>query len=82
MRASLALLNGQEPVHEETNRGSGQIVRKRQQADRMPVEVREVPEVASVGGSETTYHRCRAQYGGMKETTSSRSTSSRARTPG
>ncbi len=44
-----------------------QIVRKLREADRLLAEGREVPEVAkALEISEATYHRWRAQYGGMK----------------
>jgi putative transposase len=44
-----------------------QIVRKLREADRMLSEGVEVPEVAkALEVSEATYHRWRAQFGGMK----------------
>ena len=44
-----------------------QIVRKLREADRLLAEGVEVPEVAkALEVSEATYHRWRAQYGGMK----------------
>ncbi len=44
-----------------------QIVRKLCEADRMLGEGSDVPEVAkALEISEATYHRWRAQYGGMK----------------
>jgi putative transposase len=44
-----------------------QIVRKLREADRMLAEGVEVPEVAkALEVSEATYHRWRAQFGGMK----------------
>jgi len=44
-----------------------QIVRKLREADRMLGEGLEVPEVAkALEVSEATYHRWRAQFGGMK----------------
>ena len=44
-----------------------QIVRKLREADRMLGEGMEVPEVAkALEVSEATYHRWRAQFGGMK----------------
>jgi putative transposase len=44
-----------------------QIVRKLREADRLLGEGSEVPEVAkALEISEVTYHRWRAQYGGMK----------------
>jgi transposase len=44
-----------------------QIVRKLREADRMLAEGTEVPEVAkALEVSEATFHRWRAQFGGMK----------------
>src|SRR5271154_2424738 len=44
-----------------------QIVRKLREADRMLAEGMETPEVCkALEVSEATYHRWRAQYGGMK----------------
>jgi putative transposase len=44
-----------------------QIVRKLREADRLLAEGGEVPEVAkTLEVSEATYHRWRAQYGGLK----------------
>jgi putative transposase len=44
-----------------------QIVRKLREADRMLGEGSEVPEVCkALEVSEVTYHRWRAQFGGMK----------------
>ena len=44
-----------------------QIVRKLREADRLLAEGQEVPEVAKqLEVSEATYHRWRAQYGGLK----------------
>ena len=44
-----------------------QIIRKLREADRMLGEGSEVPEVAkALEVSEQTFHRWRAQYGGMK----------------
>jgi putative transposase len=44
-----------------------QIVRKLREADRLLGEGRELPEVVkTLEVSEATYHRWRAQYGGMK----------------
>src|ERR687894_836156 len=44
-----------------------QIVRKLREADRLLAEGTEVPEVSkALEISEATYHRWRAQYGGMK----------------
>src|ERR671921_1637814 len=45
----------------------GQIIRKLREADRLLAEGHEVPEVAKqLEISEATYHRWRAQYGGLK----------------
>jgi putative transposase len=44
-----------------------QIVRKLREADRLLAEGQDVPEVAKqLEVSEATYHRWRAQYGGLK----------------
>jgi len=44
-----------------------QIVRKLREADRMLAEGTELPEVAkALEVSEATYHRWRAQFGGMR----------------
>src|ERR1700730_17285675 len=44
-----------------------QVVRKLREAERLLAEGRTVPEVAKeVEVSENTFHRWRAQYGGMK----------------
>jgi putative transposase len=44
-----------------------QIIRKLREADRLLAEGREVPEVAKqLEVSESTYHRWRAQYGGLR----------------
>ena len=44
-----------------------QIVRKLREADRLLAEGQDVPEVAkTLEVSEATYHRWRAQYGGLK----------------
>ena len=44
-----------------------QIIRKLREADRLLAEGQEVPEVAKhLEVSEATYHRWRAQYGGLK----------------
>jgi hypothetical protein len=46
---------------------AAQIVRKLREADRMLGKDTELPEVVKqLGVSETTYHRWRAEYGGMK----------------
>jgi putative transposase len=45
----------------------GQVIRKLREADRLLAEGHEVPEVAkTLEVSEATYHRWRAQYGGLK----------------
>ncbi len=44
-----------------------QVVRKLREADRLLAEGRSIPEVAkALEVSENTFHRWRAQYGGMK----------------
>jgi putative transposase len=44
-----------------------QIIRKLREADRLLAQGNEVPEVAKqLEISEATYHRWRAQYGGLK----------------
>jgi putative transposase len=44
-----------------------QIIRKLREADRLLAEGHQVPEVAKhLEISEATYHRWRAQYGGLK----------------
>jgi putative transposase len=44
-----------------------QIIRKLREADRLLAEGQDVPEVATqLEISEATYHRWRAQYGGLK----------------
>ncbi len=44
-----------------------QIIRKLREAERMLAEGAEIPEVAkALEVSEQTFHRWRAQYGGMK----------------
>lgn len=44
-----------------------QVIRKLREADRMLAEGKQVPEVAkALEVSEQTFHRWRAQYGGMK----------------
>ncbi len=44
-----------------------QIIRKLREADRLLAEGQQVPEVAKqLEGSEATYHRWRARYGGLK----------------
>jgi transposase-like protein len=44
-----------------------QVIRKLREADRLLAEGQQIPEVAkALEVSEQTYHRWRAQYGGMK----------------
>jgi transposase-like protein len=44
-----------------------QIIRKLREADRLVADGQEIPEVAKqLEVSEATYHRWRAQYGGLK----------------
>jgi putative transposase len=44
-----------------------QIIRKLREADRLLAQGREIPEVCkALEVSEATYHRWRAQYGGLK----------------
>jgi transposase-like protein len=44
-----------------------QIIRKLREADRLLADAQDVPEVAKqLEVSEATYHRWRAQYGGLK----------------
>jgi putative transposase len=44
-----------------------QIIRKLREADRLLAEGQQIPEVAkALEVSEQTFHRWRAQYGGMK----------------
>ena len=44
-----------------------QVVRKLREADRMLAEGKSIPEVAkALEVSENTFHRWRAEYGGMK----------------
>jgi transposase len=59
---------GEEGTHVKRRRHTPeQIVRKLREADRMLAEGTEVPEVAkALEVSEATYHRWRAQFGGMK----------------
>jgi transposase len=57
-----------------------QIVRKLREADRLLAEGIEVPEVAkALEVSEATYHRWRAQFGGMKADDLKRFEGTRAR---
>jgi len=59
---------GQRRTHVKRRRRSPeQIVRKLREADRMLAEGIAIPEVAkALEVSEPTYHRWRAQFGGMK----------------
>src|ERR1035438_6873177 len=59
---------GQRRTHVKRRRHSPeQIVRKLREADRMLAEGVAIPEVAkALEVSEPTYHRWRAQFGGMK----------------
>jgi putative transposase len=59
---------GQRSEHVKRRRHTPeQIVRKLREADRLLGEGQELPEVVKVlEVSEATYHRWRAQYGGMK----------------
>jgi putative transposase len=63
----LTARHGQEDSDEATQAHPEQIIRKLREADRLLAEGREVPEVAkTLEVSEATYHRWRAQYGGLK----------------
>ena len=54
-------------LHEATPPHPEQIIRKLREADRLLAEGHQVPEVAKqLEISEATYHRWRAQYGGLK----------------
>ena len=54
-------------LHEATPPHPEQIIRKLREADRLLAEGHQVPEVAKhLEVSEATYHRWRAQYGGLK----------------
>src|SRR5215210_1325477 len=59
---------GQRSAHLKRRRHTPeQVVRKLRQADRLLGDGRELPEVLKVLEiSEATYHRWRAQFGGMK----------------
>ena len=60
-----------------------QVVRKLREADRLLGEGMELPEVwKHLEVSEATYHRWRAQFGGMKADDVKRLRSSRRRTRG
>jgi putative transposase len=59
--------DGQEDSDEATTPHPEQIIRKLREADRLLAEGQDVPEVAKqLEVSEATYHRWRAQYGGLK----------------
>jgi len=68
VRASTTLLNGsEERIDEGTTSHAEQVVRKLREADRLLGEGFELPDVLrELEVSEATYHRWRAQYGGMK----------------
>jgi hypothetical protein len=59
---------GQRSVHVKRRRHTPeQVVRKLREADRLLGEGQELPEVLkALEISEATYHRWRAQFGGMK----------------
>src|SRR5205807_7356668 len=59
---------GQRSMHMKRRRHTPeQIVRKLREADRLLGEGQDLPEVTKLlEVSEATYHRWRAQYGGMK----------------
>ena len=60
-----------------------QIIRKLREAERLLAEGQEIPEVAKqLEVSEATYHRWRAQYGGLKADDVKRLKDWRVRTPG
>jgi putative transposase len=59
--------DGQEDSMKRRRHTPEQIIRKLRAADRLLAEGLEVPEVAKqLEISEATYHRWRAQYGGLK----------------
>jgi putative transposase len=63
----LTAQQGQEDSMKRRRHTPEQIVRKLREADRLLAEGQEVPEVAKhLEVSEATYHRWRAQYGGLK----------------
>ena len=63
----LTAQQGQEDTDEATTPTPEQIIRKLREADRLLAEGQEISEVAKhLEISEATYHRWRAQYGGMK----------------
>jgi putative transposase len=63
----LTAQQGQEDSMKRRRHTPEQIIRKVREADRLLAEGRDVPEVAKqLEVSEATYHRWRAQYGGLK----------------
>jgi putative transposase len=59
--------DGQEDSVKRRRHTPEQIIRKLREADRLLADGREIPEVAKqLEISEATYHRWRAQYGGLK----------------
>jgi hypothetical protein len=59
--------DGQEDSMKRRRHTPEQIIRKLREADRLLAEGHEIPEVAKqLEISEATYHRWRAQYGGLK----------------
>jgi len=59
--------DGQEDLMKRRRHTPEQIIRKLREADRLLAEGQDVPEVAKqLEISEATYHRWRAQYGGLK----------------
>jgi transposase len=63
----LTAQQGQEDSVKRRRHTPEQIIRKLREADRLLAEGHEVPEVAKqLEVSEATYHRWRAQYGGLK----------------
>jgi putative transposase len=58
---------GQEDSMKRRRHTPEQVIRKLREADRLLAQGSEVPEVAKqLEISEATYHRWRAQYGGLK----------------
>jgi putative transposase len=63
----LTARQGQEDSMKQRRHTPEQIIRKLREADRLLAQGSEVPEVAKqLEVSEATYHRWRAQYGGLK----------------
>jgi putative transposase len=59
--------HGQEDSMKRRRHTPEQIIRKLREAERLLAEGHEIPEVAKqLEISEATYHRWRAQYGGLK----------------